>query len=175
MWINSFASSCPCLLLGVTRLSANRASGCGRLTECWVSVNKASLQPLVIVWLSSKMGVIRSAELIRFQKEEFPTSLLSSVSPFSGCLQRRAPIMSSERIMHTQPLVLITTSSFATEWDAMLWSTLRSQWQTMQYLRCSVLLLLLECRPRTASTYCIYIVYIYIALYYRISCWYCTS
>lgn len=64
------------------------------------------------------MGAIRSTELIRCQKEEFPNPLSPSLSSFSGCLQRRAQIISSGRGMHTQPLVLITTSSFATEWAA---------------------------------------------------------
>lgn len=64
------------------------------------------------------MGAIRSAELIWCQKEEFPSPPLPSLSPFCGCLQRRAQIISSGRGMHTQPLVLITTSSFATEWAA---------------------------------------------------------
>lgn len=62
------------------------------------------------------MGVIRSTELIWCQKEEFPAPVPPSLFPFSGCLQRRGEIISSGRGMHTQPLVLITTSSFATEW-----------------------------------------------------------
>lgn len=64
------------------------------------------------------MGAIRSTELIWCQKEEFPNPLSPLLSSFSGCLQRRAQIISSGRGMHTQPLVLITTSSFATEWAA---------------------------------------------------------
>lgn len=50
-----------------------------------------------------------------------------------------AQIMFLGRGMHSQPLMLITASSFATEWAVGWWGggggTLGRQWQAVQYVR----------------------------------------
>ena len=148
MWVNSSAISRPCLCRGGSpALSANRASGCGRLIECRGYVNKATL---VIVWLSSKRDEIRSVGLIWCQKEEFPTARPPSLSPFSGCLaEEGTDNIFGKRNAHSALSAdnnIIFCHWMGRREGGGLLSTLRSQWQIVQCLRCSV------CRVRSKST-----------------------